>query len=243
MLKKILLTSCLMFTSMASQAALISHYGYERDSSSNIVKGGGLDWLMWDVTKGQSISQALSNFSGWRLASNTEMATLFNTFEFGKSDWTSKERGHQEGRLSWTPEEKSSTNHFLSLFGVTRIAAECTSPDAVICVEPGEGLQVATALYGSDVNMDGYYMVAEIVDDYQMRWTGVTDIVNYGGYALIQGDYIRGDEWFEGVGVALVRTSTTAPDQVPLPSSIGLLAFGLAALGLRRRLPLNSLTS
>ena len=63
MLKKILVASCLLVTSMASQATIISHFGYERDSASNIVRGGGLEWLMWDVTKGMSINEALAAYS------------------------------------------------------------------------------------------------------------------------------------------------------------------------------------
>ena len=220
---------------MASQAALISHYGYERDSASNIVKGAGLEWLMWDVTKGQSISQALTNFSGWRLVTNVEMAKLFNAFEFGKTDWSSTETIHQESRLPWSDEENSSTNHLLSLFGVTRIGAECASEEAIICIEPDEGIQGVTALYGSDLNMDGYFMVADITDDYRMRWHAFNDIVNYSGTAVIQGDYIKGADSFDGAGVALVRTPIVTPEQVSVSNSISLLTLGLALLGLLRR--------
>ena len=76
MLMKTFIASCLLVTSMASQAAIISHYGYERDSASNIVTGGGLEWLKWDVTKGLSINAALAAYSadGWMLASNSQMA-------------------------------------------------------------------------------------------------------------------------------------------------------------------------
>lgn len=90
MIKKVLMTSCLLIMSMASHAGLISHYGYERESGSNIVVGGGLEWLMWGVTAGMSASSALTIHAGWRLATSAEMVSLFNTFQFGKDDWVTQ---------------------------------------------------------------------------------------------------------------------------------------------------------
>ena len=61
-------------------AALITHNGYMLNTNTNIVTGGGLEWLQWDVTLGMSISDALTNvagtFDGGRLDSCNQHASL-----------------------------------------------------------------------------------------------------------------------------------------------------------------------
>lgn len=58
--------------------------GYTHDTSTNIVVGAGYEWLRWDVSAGMSIEE-LNTYasSGWELASNQQIADLFNDFQFG----------------------------------------------------------------------------------------------------------------------------------------------------------------
>ena len=119
MFKKIVLASFLIVTSMASQAALISYNGYERESDTKIVKGGGLEWLMWDVTNGKTITYALGEYSGWRLASNKDMGNLFNTFGFGRSHWASNESVGEYAEIAHSPNIEGSHFKFIELFGNT----------------------------------------------------------------------------------------------------------------------------
>lgn len=64
-------------------AALIEHHGYTRGSESSVIAGGGLEWLRWDKTRGNSFEQALVNYSGgnWRVANFTEMQRLVEAFD------------------------------------------------------------------------------------------------------------------------------------------------------------------
>jgi len=231
MLMKTLIASCLLVTSMASQATIISHFGYARDSASSIVKGGGLEWLKWDVTKGASINSALATYAkdGWSLATNTHITTLFNAFQFGKSDWIDKPIAQSH----WLPgnlEGVSIYKDFIELFGETAGFREQ-------CFEPWMGLgcvrdSFSFAKYGVLAgNSEFIPLLASVViapDIY-------ADLDQFmGGYV----GYGYDDYWSDGddtVGIALVRPATTDVTPVPLPTSISLLALGLFALGYRRR--------
>lgn len=239
MLKKILVASCLIVTSMASQATIISHYGYERDSASNIVTGGGLEWLMWDVTKDQSINEALSTYAsdGWSLATNANMAELFNAFQFGKTDWNDEENMWQLSEGIWDPEEMSSHKDFVSLFGPTYNGyplCDTVNMDDVFYCDNAEDVELFTsAYYGSDSNQSGFYNQALIWDDY----SGIRGMnpFEWGSYAALSDDWISMSEGFGNQGVALVRSVAVEPKPVSLPGSLSLLALGLVALGFRRR--------
>jgi len=232
MLKKILIASCLLVTSMASQANLISYYGYERETGSNVVTGGGLEWLKWDVTKGMSINSALAQYSGegWTLASNVQMAAMFNVFQFGMSfsignpDWNADETAMQ---LRAEPTQLSNFpsvyKQFIELFGWTR---NC----GVQCGTPWTEENFASAMFGSDDNHNDMYNIAKVrYDDFAWRGLFQPRATLYPDYAFPQ----LGDRY---MGVALVRvTNVNMPTPVPLPASLSLLALGLAGLGLRRR--------
>lgn len=236
-MKKVLLAACLIFTSMASQAALISHYGYERESTSNIVKGGGLEWLMWDVTKGMSIESALLQHSadGWTLATNNNIADLFNSFKFGKTDWNNAELPMQRIFLPWTDDENSSHNKFMSLFGITYTDWNHCESGLFDCWVNGEHLNGAYAVYGDDTNGDGLHPIAALYDD---RWERHDD-ANEGKYdhsAGLGGNHWKRDWSQYNIGVALVREPMLEPVAVHLPSSFSLLTLGLfASVFLRRK--------
>lgn len=239
MLKMVLVASCLLVTSMASQATIISHFGYERDSTSNIITGGGLEWLMWDVTKGLSINSALQAHADgdWTLATNNHMAALFNAFQFGKTDWDDREDASQSMNLPWSPSEISNHNSLMSLFGVTWTIPSCT-PAALSCYLDSDNRRISTALHGDDADLDGEYKVAQVSDD--ATFAKLNDLGQY-SYASHTADITRDHYLYNrdfqnpNIGVALVRKVTNLSTPVPLPDSISLLALGLVALGFRRR--------
>lgn len=237
MLKKLVLLSGLLLTSLSAQATLISHFGYERDSASDIVIGGGLEWLKWDVTKGMSINSALSAYAslGWRLASNDEMASLFNSFEFGKTDWHANESISQIQYIPWdSAEELSSHAMFISLFGFTSQLSCSIVNRATMCYSDDEPLLSALAFFGADQNNNGLYNFATVQDDSILVLADGSIQFN-SHMARISSDSQSVSLSSSGLGVALVRNSVPDIVAVPTPGSIGLLALGLVALGYRRR--------
>lgn len=229
MLKKILVASCLLVSSMASQATIISHFGYERDSASNIVTGGGLEWLMWDVTKGMSINGALAAYSDgdWTLATNSNMASLFNAFQFGKTNWSNVETSDQESYVPWSEDENSSHNMFMALFGFTFL-------DSTSFFAPTDYYVGTRAFYGVDDNNDGYYNNAVVIDDYTIVQGGAK--VDHQAIMYRDSEFYNKNTGYTDSGVALVRVANVVPPtQVSLPGSLSLLALGLVALGYRRR--------
>lgn len=211
---------------MASQAALISYNGYERDSGSTIVRGGGLEWLMWDIPKGMSINDTLSLYSvdGWKLASNKEVAALFNEFQFGKSDWNDHETIAQVKTLPWSTENYSSHANFMELFGTTlkNDSSYYSTDDPVIGV---------LALFGEDENGNGRYNMVTMNHAYTTK-AGIKGEAA----ASLSWDWFVANESYRETGVVLVRDIKPAPNTpVPLPGSLSLLALGFITLGYRRR--------
>ncbi len=227
MIKKIMLASCLVVTSMTSHAALISYNGYERDTANNYVTGGGLEWLMWDVTTNKSINGALAEYGadGWLLATNVQMASMFNVFKFNNTVWTATENILQNASSPWAAAEDGPYHAFLQLFGYTRrdtITYQVTDP-----------LDLVAAVYGSDDDHDGLYKLARVSDDAIDHDNNMSD-----AEASLQRSFPRSADYVSGpyVGVALVRDARVLPPpQVSLPGSLSLLALSLVALGFRRR--------
>jgi hypothetical protein len=224
MLKKLVLLSSLLVTSMTAQAALISHFGYERDSASNVVIGGGLEWLRWDLTRGRSINQAVAEHAGWTLASNMQMASLFNVFQFGKTNWSTDESLGQAKARYWDAQEEGPHEEFMRLFGITAWYGlpHYTDNDPFV---------TARAVYGSDENGNLQYNVASVGSDFT-RFDGSVGSAG----AVLWPEGVSRDWRDDDTGVALVRArSVIPPDQVSLPGSLSLLALGLVALLFRRR--------
>lgn len=235
MFRKLVLLSTLLLTSVSTQAALISHFGYERDSASNIVIGGGLEWLKWDVTEGMSISSALSSYAsqGWRLASNYEMASLFNRFSFGATDWSADEKVNKNASLPWNSGDEFSTHAaFIRLFGSTAQWSCLGAQEHCPTVE--DSMHISTALFGDDANRNGYYNRADVGDDY-LHYFNNGRYTTFDHWASMGADhYWLASMNMDSVGVALVRTHVPNNAAVPTPGTIGLLALGLVALGYRR---------
>jgi hypothetical protein len=228
MIKKIMLASCLLVASMASQAALISYNGYERDTAKNYVTGGGLEWLMWDVTKGQSINEALAAYggAGWKLASNTQVASMFNTFKFNNAVWSIDESVNQYAPKDWGPEESGPYFEFINLFGATYTMTQGWAPN--------DPWTYARAFFGSDANNNGLYSYAEVKED--DFYVALSLNIPREAEAKLTRDIFNSSEGYRDTGVALVRDiRVLPPSQVSLPGSLSLLALGLVALGFRRR--------
>jgi hypothetical protein len=237
MLKKLVIMSGLLLTSLTANATLIAHSGYARDSASNIVTGGGLEWLKWDVTKGMSINSALATYTahGWRLASNKEMAALFNTFLFGPYVFTDDNETPQSTSSPWSLSEATNYNKFIELFGTTSSTPlVCNAVQTTWCNAPTDLDVRSMAMFGTDANQNGRFQRAEVQDDYTYIY-GDRLLYTPQSVALFQGESYTGGYTSQNAGVALVRTFDTAPVAVPTPGSIGLLALGLVALGHRRR--------
>lgn len=224
-IKRCLLSLCLCLSSQQSLAAIISYNGYTLDESTNIVTGGGLEWLQWDETKGQTINQALTNYTpaGWRLASNQEMASLFNAFVFNYGGtWNANESIIQHAIGPFVPgDDITSQPHkqLVALFGHTH------SPSSIFDggIDPFE---YTGAFFGSDLNSNLLYKQAIVYDDF----------INSIGTPIAADAWIGSDLYSvfsvdNRLGVALVR-------DVPEPGMLSLFAFGLMAGGraLRKRL-------
>lgn len=221
----ILLIIFSVFTvSFSASATLITYSSYSYDDNTNIVTGNGLEWLRWDETDGISINTALSLYSGWRLATNEEMAELFNAFVFGAAFvWDSDENTQQSqsNNDGFFEEPDDPELVFISMFGNTY--EECPWTSVINpCVS-------ANALFGTDPDNDGLYNVAQVADDYW--YTGDGYVSN--GHAILRSDYsfpnTTADLRNVVLGVALVRA-------VPEPQALLWFALGLWLLAGRNQL-------
>lgn len=190
---------------------------------SHSVTAGGLEWLRWDATAGMSISQAKSHYAGdgWRLASDDEMAGLFEELglNYHLGDYASVDRDENTGQVFW--DESASTQFYslLETFGVT--SAECYDrfyPE-VQCITG------SSALYGTDADGDQLYGAASVsYSEWHDAITGEWVWYSEAWAELGSDSYSSG--YASAGGVALVRDVTA----VPLPPSVSLFAGALAAL-------------
>jgi hypothetical protein len=233
MFKK-LLPLLFLFAGFHVNASIIFN-GYTHDTATDIVTGGGLEWLQWDYTVGQSIDTALAGAAttayggGWALASNTQMAGLFNTFGFGA--FGTDENTHYYESDAWNVTEVAATDNelmFILMFGDT-YKLERKTHECYWIFPQFQCKKQAKAYFGSDADDAGLFHKAFVVDDF----------INNNGYGSM---YRDGYVWmtsavkrsttagFADTGVALVRSVT-----VPEPSIIALFGLGLVGIGFARR--------
>jgi len=206
--------------SSTSQASIISFNGYVHDDSTDIVTGGGLEWLQWDVTDGMTINQALASNSGWRLATNTEMSTLFNSFTFGLL-FDSDENTSQSLQTPWDLTEVSPYLDFVSLFGNTW--TEATLDHA------SEPLFSSSAWFGTDLDNDTFYNYSFVNDDF-LNSNG-SSLMPHSAGMVADFNFNSADSASDRRGVALVKTITTVPE----PSTVAIFSLGILGLIIRKQ--------
>ena len=213
--------------SASANAAIISYSGYTHDTDTDIVTGNGLEWLQWDRTVGQSINSIQSQLhtlegGGWSVASNTQMAQLFNAFDFGLT-FDNDENTRQVVASGYTAGDTGTEADelFISMFGDTYAASGYSHCNFGDCFEQ------TLALFGNDPDADGYVNVANVYDDYRGEggefFSGTTDLLE---------DHVLISSSVDLMGVALVREVSA----VPVPAAVWLFGSGLIGLvGIARR--------
>ena len=224
MLKKKLAVLAVILASHTAQAGVITYKNYSRDEAKNYVSGGGLDWLMWNQFVG-GIDYALYKYPGWRLATNHEMAALFNTFNFGNDLWLDEESIHQQYSVEYGNNSVHST--FIKMFGIRYDIEKCKSEWEYTCVLEQGGS--ASAYYGSDENNNRMYKEAIVKNQYQnLKYP---EQKPQGATAILTTDHGFAEIWNEDYsGVALVRESSAA--KVSTPASSGPNSIITSKLGL-----------
>lgn len=229
--------SVLLMSASEVTAELVEYNGYTLDESTNIVSDGNLEWLQWDVTRGMSIDTALAEIAdgdidgvdygtGWALASNFQMATLFNVFGLGADFvWDSDEQTEQwsldpannnDGAI-----EDISTDpelQFTALFGET----ENFLPEA------DNHFSASRAFFGNDLDGDLFYNRAEVFDDFMSEAGIVT------GNTWLRLDFTTADFSWDAAGIALVRQSNNS-QPVSEPAALLLMACGLIGMFYSRK--------
>ncbi len=224
-----LLTLLLLASSTTTFAAVITYGSYTHDTDTNIVIGDGLEWLQWDVTVGESIDSIQSSLNtleggGWTVASNVQMANLFNNFDFGLTFDDDENTGQFATTGIQYGTETGADVAFVSMFGDTNAAGGNTS------VDYGEGgYHPSSAYFGHDIDGDLQINMALVYDDYGLPRGGFT-----GGRAYLTNDLYYMSNAIATKGIALVRSDTSIPT-VAEPSAIALMGLGILGLGAFRR--------
>ena len=213
------LVGAVILYSHFSIAATISHYGYTLDTDTDIVTGGGLEWLQFDETGGQSVSEAIGTYSdsGWSLATVENVLNLFYDF-FGVSESPGFGDSLLEAHYDAIEGEDQPINHFIEIFGDTFATSGQGSHGG------SDHFQSSSFQFGA-LNENGFYQWGLVHDDYN---NGFSSDVMIGGMFKLDEGFLSANSTY---GIALVR-----PQIVPIPTTAWLFASTLMALaGLARR--------
>ena len=202
-------------------AGLITHNNYTLDTDTNIVTGGGLEWLQWDETLGLSINDVTDpNGSyaqaGWSVVNEQQMAALFNDWAFGPTGyvWGTDETVTQGISVFGATLPDVPSYLFTELFGATFTSSS--------------GATNLRAIYGSDMNQNGLFVQASM-------FTSSGNPFPYGTVQLLEeNSSISASYSAPSIAVAMVRDSSSV--EVPEPGSLALMMIALGGLGLRRRI-------
>ncbi len=209
--KRIAVATCLIVSSNAF-AGEISDYSLNAAKKIITDSGNKVEWLQWEVTRGFSVNEALETYSkdGWQLASNEQMAELFNTFDFSY------------GLFSWTNGREYSAPIDGDLVGRERTFASLFGNTYTDSALPN--LAHSAAFFGqASFNQ---HSRAYVVDGYNL------------GNGLSKGAAIGNPAWHRdfkspSTGIALVRNISVNAN-VPEPTSIAMLSIALLGLSARR---------
>ena len=216
---KYVLFSLLFITFSSSHAAIIEYGSYKHDTDTDIVVGNGLEWLQWDRTVGMSMNDVIPLLDtleggGWQIASNTQMASLFNNFNFGFI-WDSNEQTDQIVSNGFGSGWKLGTEpyfSFVSMFGDTYAS---------------DGTEGSYAFFGEDLNKDGWinqaYVEASPSNSCGNHYLDAN--------ARMSGELRKPASTHYCYGVALTRSLVSVPE----PSIFALMLTGIFGLGIARR--------
>lgn len=214
----------LLLASNLSFAGLITYGGYTLNEETNIVTDTStdLEWLQWDVTVGMSISEAMAAYApdGWELATNVQMASLFEAFGFNSTTEESVSITTFGSYIQGS--DDTPYDMFITLMGTTHIL------DPTIFTLHGDGFDAyrwAGAFFGNDLDNDSSYNQAIVSSDFTYNSR------NYPAHAALyeDGGFTTSDS-IGSYGVALVRTV-----DVPVPSTLVIFALGILGLGMHRK--------
>ena len=236
---KMAFAGLVLSTSGITHAALITHNGYTLDTRTDIVTGGGYEWLQWDVTVGYSINSALAangrfggtNYGqGWTLASNVAVASLLTSYfpSFKVLLITSNENQFSRTtNVSYDSDDAQYVN-FVSMFGETFNYYDRDSD----LNNTGLERSGSRAFYGSDLVADSRFKYVSVHGRYADRSASYEDRKFFGPKAYTSGyDLIDLTDTSRSHGIALYRPVATVPE----PSSVAVFALGLLGLVFRRR--------
>ena len=230
MRKHIFVAAFIMASSIAN-AGSITDYSLTGDIVTN--SATGLEWLDWDVTRGQSVDWFMTDMGvdakalrdgGWEMASNTQVAGLFNDFGFGGLVWDTLESTTQSA--SGSVGSVSPEDAFIALFGDQYASA------GLPVGMSDHPRSYANAFFGRDADNDGLVNFVGVNSDYVLYQLGF-GISYFEPLFQLTVDAYRTNLSYSDVGLALTRTVVA---EVPEPSSVELLALGLAGLGISRRI-------
>lgn len=182
--KFILSVFCLLSAATAT-ASVITFNDYSYDDSTNYVTGGGLEWIRWEETRGESITTSLTNYAGYRLATETELSTLFNNFGLALTGSFDNDENTSQTFVSYT--DLTLSSNFMDFFGKTN---------------PQIGGPFAAARFGEDLDGDGDYSYAG-TQQYSNRSVSFNIGDDYG----FDIDHIN-----SSIGNALVRNLASVPE-------------------------------
>jgi hypothetical protein len=233
MRKHIFVAGFIMASSIAN-AGSITDYSLTGDIVTN--SATGLEWLDWDVTRGQSVYWLMTDMGvdakalrdgGWEMASNAQVAGLFNDFGFGGLVWDTVESTSQSAGTRGSVGSVSHEDAFIALFGDQHASAGLSEG------WPINPRSYANAYFGRDGDDDGFVNFVGVNSDYRLYKPGLGGGIYYFDPLFHLTEDAYRTSWPENdVGIALTRTVV---EEVPEPSSVALLAIGLAGLGISRR--------
>lgn len=218
--------------SITANAALIhSDWEVDGDQRATLHEETGIEWLKLDNTIGLSANDALGQFSGWRIASGSEVTMFMNAAYTGLGFTNRAKAGYNRGY-------GSKSLNYGNLMGFT--APGVSSRSAGLFIE-NDNLRTSTIIYSSRYlshnsynHFAGSFATGEAANTTGLAGVGVF-LVSDGGVTLSS-----------RLNPSLNSNNENAPinaTQVNAPASLGFLAVGMLGLMFVRKRKSEKLTS